>query len=429
MNIHKISIRNILGVEHVEFTPARGVTRITGANGAGKTSIVEALKSVVRGGHDATLLRAGQKEGEVVIEFDGGILEQRVRANGTTRKIKQGGVEQRKPAEAIARLWDGVSANPVEFVTAKPARRLDMLLEVVDAAPVVAEVERLTGEKAPGGGSALDVIAAARKAAYDARTEANRAAKIARNHAEVISADLTDESPEDIGVRAAAANAKARDLRTALASAIDAAKAGAEGALSDARRVMDEAIAAARAAYEETAALIQQAKDEAIAAERERYDGQIETAVAEAERLAEVERAAIAAAGRRKLLGELNEQATKLEAESESLTKTIAALDGLKQRTLDSLDIPGVTVEDGNIHYGGIPFERLNTATQWALAIKLARLRAGELPLICCDGLEALDDENWSAFTAAAAAADPPLYFIVTDRGEGPLTVDLEARR
>lgn len=428
MDIHKITIRNILGVEALEFAPARGVTRITGANGVGKTSVLEALRSIVRGGHDATLLRAGQKEGEVVIEFEGGVIEERIRERGTTRNVKVGGVPQPKPAEAIGRLWDSVSANPVEFVTAKPARRIDMLLEVIDPAPVVAAVEELLQSPAPGGSSALEIIAAARKAAYDERTVANRDAKTARDHAEALSADMP-EVEGDVAERAAAAKARAEGLRSKLVETAEAIKRDAEEARTKSRDQYEAEVAAAQAEHDKRVEAIRSACESALEEVRAKAEDEITAAVAEAERLAEAQRVAREAEGRRKVLAELKENGAKRAARAAQLSALIEKLDELKEKTLAELNIPGVSVEDGEITYGGVPFCRLNTATQWQLAIKLARLRAGELPIVCCDGLEALDDENWAAFRESAAAAEPPVYFIVTDRGEGPLAVDTEAKR
>ncbi|CAH1654942.1 Exonuclease SbcC [Hyphomicrobiales bacterium] len=58
MKIHHIRISNILGVDQLEFEAGQ-FNEISGQNGTGKTSVLEAIKSVTQTGHDATLLRKG----------------------------------------------------------------------------------------------------------------------------------------------------------------------------------------------------------------------------------------------------------------------------------------------------------------------------------------------------------------------------------
>ena len=71
MKVNKITISNILGLESYEIKPGQ-FTAITGANGQGKTSALDAIKAAVGGGHDATLLRNGATEGRIVLELDDG---------------------------------------------------------------------------------------------------------------------------------------------------------------------------------------------------------------------------------------------------------------------------------------------------------------------------------------------------------------------
>src|SRR5574343_633836 len=69
MKISKIRISNILGINHLEFEPGQ-ITEISGKNGSGKTSVIEAVKNALKGGTDATLLRYGEKEGDILLVLD-----------------------------------------------------------------------------------------------------------------------------------------------------------------------------------------------------------------------------------------------------------------------------------------------------------------------------------------------------------------------
>ncbi|MCQ4574556.1 MAG: ATP-binding protein, partial [Candidatus Brocadiales bacterium] len=71
MKVAAIKIHNILGIESLEIKP-NSMTFIEGENGAGKTSVLEAIKAIIHGGHDATLLRNGADKGEIVLVLDNG---------------------------------------------------------------------------------------------------------------------------------------------------------------------------------------------------------------------------------------------------------------------------------------------------------------------------------------------------------------------
>lgn len=54
----------------------------------------------------------------------------------------------------------------------------------------------------------------------------------------------------------------------------------------------------------------------------------------------------------------------------------------------------------------------------------VARIIAGELKVVCMDGMEALSPENYDAFKEAAKNTD--LQFFVTRVGDGPLEISAE---
>ena len=52
--------------------PKGEIVAIVGANGSGKTSVLETIQAVLKGGNDATLLREGAAKGEAVLVLDDG---------------------------------------------------------------------------------------------------------------------------------------------------------------------------------------------------------------------------------------------------------------------------------------------------------------------------------------------------------------------
>ena len=73
MKVTSISIENVMGVERLAFAPGV-LTLVEGRNGAGKTSILEAVRSALRGGHDPSLLRAGAERGSVRLVVEDGTV-------------------------------------------------------------------------------------------------------------------------------------------------------------------------------------------------------------------------------------------------------------------------------------------------------------------------------------------------------------------
>lgn len=457
MKVAKISIRNILGLESMEIQPG-AVTTITGQNGSGKTSVLEAVKTVLTGGHDATLIRKGQDAGEVVLVLDDGTeLRKRVGQSGSRLSAKGAdGKPLREPKALVEKLVDSLSANPVAFLTAPPATRAQYLLE---AMPIEVDDARLaeavglaeSTDTSAVGQQGLDRIEAIRKRLYDERTGVNRAAKELRAAAGALTSQLPpgdhQEIRQSLTVRRqelsqvqaeqAAAHAKAQaalaEKRQELSGDFDAAREELRSRLLPQIREAEEALNRLRAELKQGEDdLSRMAKDQLAELEREQrqvlHEQQqllSETAgrlQAEVARLEQMDREHIRASETAVLVKQQQDDAARKEGEAEQLTAKLEALEEYRQSLLQALPIPGLEVRDGDIYVDGIQFDRVNTAKQVQIALKLALLRAGEVGLIIVDGLEALDQKRFEAFEKGAAKLGK--QFIVTRVSEGPLTVN-----
>ena len=126
LTVSQIRIRNILGIESLEFKPGK-VATVTGANGCGKTSVIEAIRAALGGGHDASLLREGANKGEVVLILSDGMeISKKVTAGRSPVEVmdpEQGTIRQ--PQTFLNDLADAFGANPIAF--RKPAPRSSWL--------------------------------------------------------------------------------------------------------------------------------------------------------------------------------------------------------------------------------------------------------------------------------------------------------------
>lgn len=425
MKISHIKISNILGIDHLEFTPG-GFNEIVGPNGTGKTSILEAIKSATGSGHDATLLRQGAEKGEVVLVLDDGTeIQERLTPARTVRDVTRDGKKVTKPSDAIKALTDMLSVNPVEFLTAPKKDRVRVLLETM---PIHLDVERLSKISgidvvAAEGSNALSVINHIRQQVYDDRTGTNRAVtekestinqlrvalpdapggiegdedELRAKHQQALEAMHAEHARIDgkLGGMKADSAAKVQAMRDEARAKVDAINAELQVAI-DAER-------AALAENEAKAARVRQKASDTCTATIQPLTVAIQAIVdnrdAAAKRKATLE-----------TIAQMEEDKTSLAEDAARQTKALADIDAYKVELLASLPIPGLEVRDGDLFRDGVQFDRLNTAQQVDIAVEVARLRAGDLSIVCVDRLECLDPPTLEAFREKTRAAGLQLF-------------------
>lgn len=444
MKVQQIRIRNVMGLEELEFEPGK-LTVVSGKNGRGKTSTLEALKAALGGGHDGTLLRNGAESGEVVLILDDGIeITKKIRAHKSDLDVRHpelGAVG--RPQTWLNGIADALAFNPVAFLTAPAKKRGEWLLEAVpiDAEKVADAVAEAVGDvagiqAAEVKGHGLEVIERVRRRIYDTRTGANGEAKKARATATQLAAGLPSEKLDAAALEAiiaeeeaVLANLRAKrahdetEIRSEAEVAVDKMRAEYEGRLDELRRQIaaleqerSERIQATRdIATRKIAALNEPFRDASAAAE-----ASIATARA---RLDEVKRAEHT----RSVVEQMKQEAADAEVRSAALTAALGRLDELKADLLATLPLPeGVEVKEGEVYVKGVPFDRVNRAEQVGVAMAVAKMRAGKLGLVVMDGLECLDADTFEAFRAWAERSEG-LQLVVTRVSDQPLAVEVLA--
>ena len=421
MQVSLIKIENILGIDSLEFEPGK-LTEISGKNASGKTSVLEAIKSVLQGGRDATLLRNGEQKGSVVLVLeDETELKRTITEKTNTLSAKRDGMLASSPAKFIDNLTDTISINPVSFLTASAKDRTRVLLESL---PMKADVKAITKIVGPGfdhEGHALVVIETIEKQLFDERTGINRAAKEKSGSiASLKEAVGDDEQGEDLAESKAKLTATMDELRTEKINA----KESLDDQVKQGNSIIDQEILTLQDQINDLRANqkdreIQAGQDWATELEsfnlREaKIQHDIDSIDNKITRQAETQAA-------RNLLATHKTDFEGLTKESEGLTKSITDLRDYKQNLLSELPINGVEIVEGAIHLNGVPFDRANGSEKVRAAVAIARLRAGEIGLVCVDGLELLDTKSYAAFKKAAEASD--LQMIITRVTDDALSV------
>lgn len=477
MNVVEIRLNNIMCFDEKTIRLGRR-THVTGKNGAGKSTIAESLKSVIGGGSDVTLLRAGSEEGEIALLLDDGMeIVKRFTAKGASVTVKHpvyGKIS--KPQTVIESLAMIASVNPVAFLSMPEKKRAEFLLDVCPIEVSADEIETII---APAGltlgadgladfEGGLDAIAGAREFVYDRRTAVNGVIKEKRGTIAQLGASLPEDRSEldrDIsseieaklaerativdGAEARIANVsdtwlvelQRRNARKTERLEQAAARRHAEiRTIEEQIETLRRELAVKRSELDAELAQIASEEDAARESYINELDGKKQAIrdealpkVAALDSEIAVLREAERHAERYRLTASQVEQnvadVERLEAESVLFTAAIEGLDALKREKLETLPIPGIEIRDGVIHRDDVPFDRLNTAQRVGIAFDLAILRSGQLPFVFVDGAECLDAESQAELDRRAdeagvqfltfAVSDGPLE-IITDDAEVP---------
>lgn len=441
MKISHIRISKILGIDELEFSPGAGFTEIRGPNGAGKTSIMEAIKSALAGGHDATLLRKGADKGEIVLVLDDGSeIHRKVTAKGTTTELVRDGRKQAKPVETIKALTDMLSVNPVDFLRAPAKDRVRVLLESMPLQADPQKLAEIVGQPvniAPGT-HALYAIETVHKQIYDERTGLNRAVR----EKDATINQLTAAMPEapggvegDEGEMQAqldtARNARddmMRRIDAQLAKMVSVIQERKDSLKAEAQRKIDE-IKAQLAADLEAADAERADIERRAQAKRDETETNFQAVSGPLrEALAAIRANRDAAAKRQqqaKIIEQMKDELAELREQAEAKTQALQALEQYKRDLLASLPIAGLEVTEGEILRNGVPFDRLNTAQQVEVAVEIAKLRAGELGVVCVDNIELLDNSTFVAFRDRITESGLQL-FVSRVLPEGDFAIDTD---
>ena len=133
MNITKIKIKNLFGIS--EYEADGSSVELAGKNGAGKTSVIDAIRYALTNKSDRKyIVRRGETEGEILIETDNGLrINRKARTTQADYKsVKKDGREVGSPESFLRDIFTPLQLNPVEFIVLPEKQQNAIILDMIE---------------------------------------------------------------------------------------------------------------------------------------------------------------------------------------------------------------------------------------------------------------------------------------------------------
>lgn len=434
MNIVRLQMKNFLSIADAELVPGK-VNQITGPNCAGKTTVLRAIETAMRGSTDGSLVKRGETQAEIILEFDDGTsVHRRLKADGSQDvRVTKDQMVAKAPQTFLSKLFGAGAFNPLELL--EPKSRTEAILRAMPIRIDEDVVKKAAGEMPVGlppfdyGDHGLKIAERVHDYFYRRRAEANADAKQKREVHRVKAADLVPvpeagaDAWSEAQLTAAINETKARirdeeqkgeiyKERERELSEVRKRRANIETRDRELRKEIDELqrkVDAVKSRLEENAGVV-----DAVATQEKNAEERLEECKVDAHLLAdEGKKISIWQewlawyARKREVEAKHREIAVydKSAADAEAFAAKLDAVVGrLGRPFLDSLvsgarkPIDGLDYVNGVFTLDGTPLDHLSTSQAIRLGVAIARAGAGDLKVICVDGAEALDADSFEAF-------------------------------
>lgn len=445
MKTTKIKIKNLFGITETELDGKS--IEITGDNGTGKTSVIDAIRYGLTNQSDRDyVIRKGESEGEIIIETDTGLyIDRKKRSNKADYKsVKENGRDVAGPESMLKTLFTPLQLDPVAFIGMSKQEQNRIILDLIEFDWDLNWIKEQFGEIPAGVDydqnilQVLHDIQAENGAYFQNRQDINRDVRNKRAIIEEIAADIPAKydadrwEQYDLGAayrkleqireensrieRARlfqdSYNNKLRGLDAEREISISAEK---KTILAE-KEMLVTTLARLKAEIESTEDKLQSLdgrlsdKLEVVESRYNEKKAGLDSDMREAKEYGEKEPTDVTALAdevgtaeaMKKHLNEyrrmrrLEEDVDLLKAESEDLTQKIELARSLPGQILETATLPveGLSVEGGIPLINGLPVSNLSEGEKLNLCVDVALSKPNNLQIILIDGAEKLSDQN-----------------------------------
>lgn len=415
MKIIRLSAENIKRLSAVDISPEGNLVEITGKNGQGKTSVLDAIWFAL-GGDKTTQtqtkpVRDGQESGSITLDLgDYKVVRKfKVKEDGTITKsltvTNKDGFKASSPQEVINSFLGDLTFDPLGFARMKPAD------QVVALRALVPDFD-------------FDDAEAKNKTDFADRTNVNRTAKELRTKIDAI------QLPDDAPTEPVSAESLMRELQEAMEtnSASDAADqkrlrlddriAQMESSIEQQKATIvrhEKAIAEARETIKGAEQAIEELRDEidGLKSGPERVDvTPIKERIATSEHINRL-------VNLRKQREGMEEELKAAEEKSAALTKAMDDRKAAAEAAVRAADLPvdGLALTEDGVLLNGVPFQQASDAEQLRVSIAVAGAMNPKLRVIRVRDGSLLDGDSMAALSAYAEQHDLQVWIETVDSG------------
>lgn len=445
MKTTKIKIRNLFGITETELDGKS--IEITGTNGVGKTSVIDAVRyALTNSSNRDYILKKGENEGEILIETDTGLYINRKKRSGQAdyKSVKENGKEINSPESFLQKLFTPLQIDPVAFTQMTKNEQNRVILDLIEFDWDLNWIKEKFGEIPENVNyeqnilQVLSDIQSEKGDYFQRRQNINRDMRnklafiedLAKDIPENYDADywenydlsgaykkLAEINAENGKITRAKTfldgyNGKMRgieaekeiaisqeektinDERTSLLSGIERMKAeiraseeklgGLETKLADKKALIESRFSESVAKLDADTRIANEYAAKTVVDTTDLED-EINEADAMKSHISDYRR-----------IVQLRSETDELKKQSDSLTAKIELARTLPGEILQTAAIPveGLTVKDGIPLINGLPVSNLSEGEQLDLCVDVALSKPNSLQIILIDGAEKLSDEN-----------------------------------
>jgi hypothetical protein len=398
MKIICLQAENIKRLRAVEIRPTTALVQVTGKNGQGKSSVLDAIYYALAGA--GTLppepIRRGAQTARIRLDLGELVVTRKLDRSGTTLTVEgQDGARFSSPQRMLDALVGSISFDPLAFANMTKREQYEELLRVV---------------KLPIDPQAMDALS---ERDVHKRTEVLRDAQALRAAAaaQAFPANTPDVAPDVaalVGELRAAGEKNAelearRQRRLQVASQVTQWRAQADERLAEAERLRAMAATAERAAETLRAEALELEAKLAAA-------GELPAPIDTQALVDQIEAARVTAAHvkNKQHAAELLAKIALREAEARELAEGVEVRRGLKNRALAGADLPvrGLSLGDGEVLIDGFPLEQASDSERLRISVALAMAANPKLRVLRIRDGSLLDDDGLALLAQLAEESD-----------------------
>lgn len=401
MRIIEFTAENVKRLRVVSIRPDRSLVPITGANGSGKSSVLDAIHWALAGtkAHESQPIRQGEERATIRLDLGEFTVTRRFTADGTTLRVEAGnGAIFPSPQRMLDKLLGALTFDPLAFSRMSPREQLDTLRGLV---PLDVDVDAIDRQVAK---------------AYAERTDVNRRVKSLTERVATLRAgidpaadvELIDVS-ELLSKMQLASDHNAAIREDAVArehrqGQIDVMRRDEAAKRERIRALLEAADGLAKAIATEEAALA------ALPAPVEPMDlHEIRREIEEAQK---TNHAREQQARNRALHGNAVDQLTAEQVTSDNLTQEIDDATAAKHAAIARARMPveGLGFGEGEVTFNGLPFAQASSAEQLRVSVALAMAANPQLRVLRIKDGSLLDERSLALIADMAEAQDYQIW-------------------